>query len=440
MFRKKMFATVVAAILLSALVIPAASPAPAAADSAISIVEDLPLYEEASRSSAVAGTISPQQVQVLAEQTVSKTTWYQISTWLGPKWIAPLLTLGPNTVMTDSFTVELRGEERLYKVPDEKQPTKDTIGAQSVKVDAYAELLDNYGGKKKAYRIDTWLGKRWIIPQGPHIPFLYDDARELKLEGPTLLFDSPAHINPFNRSHYSLLKIDAMLAPQTVRTLKRYTQSNNGAQWYEIDTYLGPKWIDLSLPSLPQIQVEKKAYSLKRITAAYNYPSDYATYLFALAPQEVESYETAGEWIHIHTTFGGDAWVRIKEPEQGPDSKYRMNITGQIDQVGNQGIILYEVSGSRNASRFNMEGYVALNQSVSSKIDVTLKLRFIHEDGREGEVHTVTVNNMGAGELRYFYINTGAINTEKTRFHVYTYTTSPASLTTQSIYDRFHQN
>ncbi|GIP39071.1 hypothetical protein J31TS4_23510 [Paenibacillus sp. J31TS4] len=395
-----------AAILLGALCAPVAGqaaeepPLPAY----VTIVEDLPLYDEPNSKAGASGAVGPQSMAVLAQRTMSGRDWYQVNTWLGPKWISPSIRY-EGSVVPQSFDLLLYDEEPLYRSPSDKEETPYRISPQRVHADAVAYLYDQEEGLQdwqyKAVRIDTWQGKRWIVPDRYLSP-LAPAEEPLTLDRYTLLFeqvaDSPDAGLPGMYLHtYSYLPIRGMLAPGTVQPDTVYRGENS--VWYRIGTPDGSAWINPSLHMPASLEREEKDYTLGRVTSFHAYPFDSAPILGALSPQTVRSFERAGDWIHVET-WTGDGWLRVQD-----DLPLEMTDTA--------GRFLFGVTPNpirlepASAPRIALEGTFALVASPYERTDVELRLQLTNESGEKQEITTV-VRNVALGQAKPFSIFTAS--------------------------------
>ncbi|KGP89863.1 hypothetical protein N780_09430 [Pontibacillus chungwhensis BH030062] len=227
------------------------------------------LYGEPSYLSTTYGTLSPQKVAALQKK---ENGWYKVKTYLGEKWVAP-----------EGMTVKVEGEWSLYNEP--------TITSESVGVVKNQEVIA-IGAKSDGWlKINTPTGDRWLNQMIKKTP-----ERELNLIERTVLYGQPDESSTTYGS----------LSPQSV------TVVDQNGDWYQINTYLGQKWVLVKEPQLSSdeettstlktIQLEERVKLYKES----NYMSEtYGT----LSPQEVSVVEEKSNgWVKIDT-YLGQKWV-----------------------------------------------------------------------------------------------------------------------------------
>jgi hypothetical protein len=151
----------------------------------ITLVEETELYDDPTHLWTT-GLLSPQTVEVTGDRTwisedgiVKK--WYSIRTWLGSKWILGNSAL-PGDMTPVSMDMLLTGEERLYEFQTDFMVSHAVISPQTVKVTG---IWQGY------YRIDTWLGDRWIAPVHNVLTGVEGMNTLMPASGPVELFTSP---------------------------------------------------------------------------------------------------------------------------------------------------------------------------------------------------------------------------------------------------------
>lgn len=116
-------------------------------------------------------SISPQNITTLRKWG----NWYEINTWLGPKWMKPngVLEGGIDRV---NQTISLTKVTQTFDSPLATQ-SRSSLGVQSVTA---THQWNDW------YRINTWLGPQWIRPSGTV------NASSLNVRtGPGTHFDPP---------------------------------------------------------------------------------------------------------------------------------------------------------------------------------------------------------------------------------------------------------
>lgn len=354
----------------------------------VTIVEDLPLYDAPSTHAAAEGTVGQQTMQVLETKEAGGRKWLSVNTWLGPKWISPNFEYQGSLKRTEPFDMLLYEDTALYDYPSEPTVTHYRIGAQTVHADAVAYVYnpgEQLYWQYRAVRIDTWLGKKWIIPDR-YLPYVEKTDETVTLNTYTLLFGEVTDAldvgPPGVFSHtLSYLPIEGMIAPQAVQAFEKYSSINDNAVWYHIQTASGGlAWINPKLHMPASIEQESKTYDLTRVTSIYTYPFDYAPTIGAAAPQQVVSFERAGNWIHVHT-WAGDGWLRVQD-----ERKLDMTDAGHRVQVGvsPNPFPAYESAGPMHVG---LEGTIAVSGTPPyDRNDIQLILEIYNDKGETQEV------------------------------------------------------
>ncbi|UUZ94886.1 hypothetical protein LJK87_10445 [Paenibacillus sp. P25] len=370
----------------------------------VTIVEDLPLYDTPNLSATVEGKVGPQSIQVLDTKEANGRKWFNVKTWLGPKWISPSFDYQGSVKKTEPFDLELYEETPLYDYPSEPTKTRYRISPQKVHADAIAYVY-NPGEQMywefRAVRIDTWLGKKWIIPKR-YLPFLQGTNETVTLNTYTLLFGGVTAAmdsgpgGMFDHT-FTNLPVNGMIAPQPIQAFEKVAFRNFNTTWYHVRTEQGgDAWVNPRLQMPAEIVPEKKTYRLTRTTSIHKYPFDLVPAFGAAAPQEVESFERAGDWIHVHT-WAGDGWLRVKD-ERSLD----MTDSGKHVQVGvtPNPFPAYESAGPMHVG---LEGTLAATDMPYNRSDIDMHLEIYNDKGEVQEISKM-LYNVGIGESRYFFI------------------------------------
>ncbi|MCS7460314.1 SGNH/GDSL hydrolase family protein [Paenibacillus doosanensis] len=169
------------------------------------------------------------------------------------------------------------------------------------------QILQVVAQKGEFYKVKTWLGEKWINPEGGALEIMPSKPDEsLELKSTTFVFDDPYTVNMGKGSGF-------LLTPQTVKVLARW---HGYAYWknewyYQIQTVLGPKWITLRYSLPADVKPVQEPVEVKRVTDLNVYPWDDAYKLGQITPQKVTAFEKGGDgWYHIHS-WAGDAWIKI---------------------------------------------------------------------------------------------------------------------------------
>jgi lysophospholipase L1-like esterase len=206
-------------------------------------------------------------------------------------------TLAQETPVNKTITI-LR-EEKLYNgVPD-----KSGVGSKYTGAAIAPQSLNAIAQMKGFYKINTWMGDKWIIPVSGVLEVApSSDDETLLLTANTFVLDNPYAVNIGREG-------SVVLTPQKVKVLGKW----NGytywrLNWFYIQTWLGPKWVNPKYASPVDLQPTKETIEIKNITDLNKYPWPDAYKLGKIAPQKVAVFEKGNGWYHIHS-WAGDAWI-----------------------------------------------------------------------------------------------------------------------------------
>ncbi|MCT8140320.1 S8 family peptidase [Anaerobacillus sp. CMMVII] len=249
-------------------------PQPEVFSSRLFVTETTDIFDTVN-STTRRSSINPQNVTTLRKLG----DWYEINTWLGPKWIKPTLPLvgGIDPV---SKTIQLTQVTPMYTSPL-ATTQRSSLGAQ--KVTATHKWND-------WYRINTWLGPKWIKP----VITVVDpsEVNRIYVTETTDIFDSPT--STVKRSSIS---------PQNVTTLRKV------GDWYEINTWLGPKWIKPNAPLIGGIDRVNEVIQLTKVTQIFDTPLA-ATHRSSLGAQTVTATHKWNDWYLVNTWLG-QKWLKL---------------------------------------------------------------------------------------------------------------------------------
>ncbi|MCZ8516247.1 hypothetical protein O9H85_28405 [Paenibacillus filicis] len=420
-----------ALVLLSVASLAGAAPLP----SYVTIVEDLPLYETPSLHASTEGVVGPQTMQVLETKEAGGRKWLSVNTWLGPKWIQPSFDYQGSVMRKESFDLQLYEDAVLYDYPSEPSKTRYHISPQKVHADAVAYVYnpgEPMNWQYRAVRIDTWLGKKWIIPDR-YLPYVQTTDETVTLNTYTLLFGgvtAALDSGPGGMFNHTLTYLPTlgMIAPQPVQAFEKVTIRYFNTTWYHVHTASGDAaWVNPQLHMPAEIVPENNTYELTRTTSIHTYPFDSASAIGAAAPQQIESFERAGDWIHAHTWMG-DGWLRIKD-----ERKLDMTDSGHRVQVGvtPNPFPSYESGGPMHVA---LEGTLAAIDTPYSRSDIELRLEIYNDKGEAQEI-SKTLYNVRAGESRYFFIMVSAnFNFRGAQVRLKSVSFKPAEDRSQDVY------
>ena len=156
------------------------------------------------------------------------------------------------------------------------------------------------------YKIETWLGEKWICPSNALSHESNFKARKLQLNDTIYLYDEP----------FTNKKSLMALAPQIIEAI------DEAGNFYKINTWLGDKWI--MRPSIEEIDKITDITDVKKTnekiiltakTKMYKTPFTASKVLGELAPQSVQAFEKLEipfeNWYHIKSDWVGEAWVKV---------------------------------------------------------------------------------------------------------------------------------
>jgi len=241
----------------------------------IGVIEKTYLYDTPSSLNSVS-SIGAQTVTVIDQQD----DWYQINTWLGPKWIRPL-----NVVVDVAKKITLTEKTSMYNnVKDTKSIS--ALGAQTVTTKAQLKGTN-------WYKISSWLGDKWI-----YSPYIIEGETQ-KLSVPLTTFENVSLYDaPFSNAPKA-----STITPQKVQVVEKW---NN---WYKIKTWLGEKWIIPTYKIEGTINTISSTLYLSKVTTLHDAPFTEKATTLALSPQPVKATQEWNGWYKINTWLG-DKWIR----------------------------------------------------------------------------------------------------------------------------------
>ncbi|WP_078429746.1 S8 family serine peptidase [Alkalihalobacterium alkalinitrilicum] len=186
----------------------------------ITITENTYLHNHPWNSAKRNEFLRPQTVTAFEEWN----GWYRINTWLGPMWIQPNRPLigEPNPI---SLKLTLTENTFLHNQPWNSARRTEFLRPQAV------TAFEEWNGW---YRINTWIGPKWIKPNDP----LKGDPTNVTISI-HLIENTYLHDQPWNSA-----RRNEFLRPQTVTAVQEWDG------WYRINTWIGPKWIQPSKVSI----------------------------------------------------------------------------------------------------------------------------------------------------------------------------------------------
>lgn len=258
------------------------------------------LYTSPTASSRTS-SISPQNVTTLRKWG----DWYEINTWLGPMWINPTAPLSGGITRVNE-PIQLTQTTRIFASPLDTNH-RSSLGVQ--RVTATHQWND-------WYRINTWLGPMWIKPEGALIGEPEAYPGRMFLTETTTIFRSPGTTSRAGS-----------VSPQNVTTLSKW------GDWYEINTWLGPMWINPNGVLEGGIESVSETISLTKVTRMFTSPLD-SQHRSSLGVQRVTATHHWNGWYRINTWLGPQ-WIKPSgtvtasslNVRTGPGTQYEPPIT-----------------------------------------------------------------------------------------------------------------
>ena len=181
--------------------------------------------------------------------------------------------------------LELTERATLYGEPSFLSTTYGSLSPQKVTV---LEALDNGW-----YKIQTYLGDRWIAPNGMKVP----------VEKETVLYEEATLTS----------KTSGKINPQVVTAIGA---SSGG--WLKISSEAGEKWINLTETPDPPVENVQKLV-LKEQTVLYAEPTKSSKTYGSLAPQTVTVLEVGQNGWYKIKTYLGDKWIFVQDTQPDPE-------------------------------------------------------------------------------------------------------------------------
>jgi len=223
----------------------------------------------------------------VAPQTLKITgkfgNWYRVKTWVGDKWIKQTADFMTSDPVTDSTRITLTKNTNVYSLPSSNTTLLFSVAPQTV---TSVAKYNNW------YKIHTWKGDYWILPSNFLTGEAVDSSFDLLIMEKNSIYSSPTAI-----------KSDSVIGPQVVHVKKTW------ADWYQIQTWLGDKWLRPTNSVAWNPIVDTQSVKLTSTTNMYEYPSAQTTVKGTLSPQTVTSFESLNGWYHIKTWLG-NLWVK----------------------------------------------------------------------------------------------------------------------------------
>ncbi|WP_078429743.1 L,D-transpeptidase [Alkalihalobacterium alkalinitrilicum] len=262
----------------------------------ITVLERTHLYNQPNTSSRTSAVLNPQSVRA----TEKLSNWYKINTWMGPRWIPSNNTID-GTIKNISQKLTLTENARLHN-----QPIANTRRSEVLR----PQMVQATGEWNGWYRVNTWLGSKWIKPSNVIVGEIKSISQKITLTQNTYL-----HNQPFTNTRRSEL-----LRPQTVQATGEW----NG--WYRINTWVGPKWIKPSNAIVGEIKQISQIITLTQNTYLHNQPFDNTRRSDLLRPQTVQATGEWNGWYRINT-WVGPKWIKPANAIVGEIKQISQSIT-----------------------------------------------------------------------------------------------------------------
>ncbi|WP_078429741.1 SpoIID/LytB domain-containing protein [Alkalihalobacterium alkalinitrilicum] len=245
----------------------------------LTLTQDTRLHDGPFAGQRRSEIVKPQTVTAIAEWN----GWYQINTWLGPKWINPTnVLIGEPNVINERLL--LTTDTRLHDQPLDSARRNDSVRPQQVT--ATAEW-DGW------YRINTWLGPKWIKSSNATVWSPNNVSVRI-----TLTEDVRLHNQPLANTSRS-----EIVRPQTVTGIQEW----NG--WYLINTWVGQKWIKPNNAIIGEPTPISERIRLTEDARLHNSPSESSRRSEVVRPQTVTAVAEWNGWYLINT-WVGQKWIK----------------------------------------------------------------------------------------------------------------------------------
>lgn len=279
------------------------------------LMEDVSIYNDHVNPGKPVGTLSAyQSVKVVTTANGNDDPqWYLVETWLGSKWIKADNRMVSGYLQEADQEITTIFVAPLYDHPDPKSLTNLSVSPQKLIATAslpyspleFSDVSSFEGGSGGWYRIDTWLGEKWILK-----PALLEDIKEkpvsynLKLTGQEHVYSYP----------FAVKRSEETINPQVVQVIAEWdnrTGPTQGDVWLKIELPQGKRWVVPQNPTLRDYLEVKESITLQTNSRYFDQPNLYMDEKGSLEPGTYDAFEVSGDWVHIHTAQG-KVWVNPK--------------------------------------------------------------------------------------------------------------------------------
>lgn len=219
------------------------------ADFDINVLDRTTLYDSPDIHSKTYGTLAPQGVKGItdaAEEILPLTQkpefdrWYQINTYLGPKWITNKFSVAVRDITIDERKIGTLERKVLYDLPSRYSTTSGSIAPQIVNQISYIPSYLRHNSDW--YQINTYLGPKWIEVSSQTstygiatVPKTSSRSAKIQLNDRTKIY-TKLNRDSFYKDAYLFSQMGT-LAPQTVNVIQYW------GSFVQVKTYLGPMWL-----------------------------------------------------------------------------------------------------------------------------------------------------------------------------------------------------
>lgn len=256
-------------------------------DSKITTLTHSNLYTEADVSTKTSASVSPQVVTAFER----KGSMFHIKTWLGNRWIEPEHYIIGEAEKFE-FKVKLLATEHLYSYPSSDEKLSASLSPQTVR--AYRKTGDYI-------EVKTWLGRKWLKTTNYEREIQVVEFKDVI----TLTSRTDVLVEPKSSS-----KTGATLSPQTVNAVRK----TDDGMFYEINTWMGKKWIKPVYPLVGKVDNVDELISLGERKHLHEHPYGETKMSASVSPQTVRAMASwrdsqGNTWLKINTWIG-HKWIK----------------------------------------------------------------------------------------------------------------------------------
>jgi hypothetical protein len=309
----------------------------------VAILEETPFYDSYDNPGKPAGILSAMQGLTVKEVDREWNTpcspnpkWYLVETWLGDKWIrAGEGVMNGAKYTADSTMITSAYEVALYDRPDAGSNTELSLSPQKLSSTGSIRFqrmqghnaLSFISGNGIWYRIETWLGEKWILS-----PAILEDVKEIALDDNMRLTGAETgYPLPYMQEGK-----EEELPAGVVKALAKWDTTSSMGPWgmtsYKIQLPNGEiRWFQPKNEVIHNYRPMDEELALLTETRYFDKPlTDYV--INWLEPGSYKAFEASGDWVHIHTPHG-DKWVNPARAHlERPVGIQKTNVYITLDQ------------------------------------------------------------------------------------------------------------